>query len=173
MKGSCPRCQEVVDETEYMEIDGSYGEGGGSNVRLAGAFAALTHKKVRIFNIRKLIQQKPELLPNERAELIASQLQMEAVSAAAYGRSSEDPEVKSEALKSYSILIEAKYDLTAKWRKLLDEKSVQTPLERIKSLSSNLGVKPITVAGYGRVSSDPEVKKEAFQLYYMISTLVE
>ncbi|MEK6852810.1 MAG: RNA 3'-terminal phosphate cyclase [Nanoarchaeota archaeon] len=35
-----------------IEIDGSYGEGGGSIVRLAVAFSAVTGKSCRIFNIR-------------------------------------------------------------------------------------------------------------------------
>lgn len=38
---------------EILEIDGSYGEGGGSILRLSCAFAALAKKKVKIFNIRK------------------------------------------------------------------------------------------------------------------------
>lgn len=38
---------------EYIEIDGSYGEGGGAILRIACALAILTEKPVRIFNIRK------------------------------------------------------------------------------------------------------------------------
>ncbi|TFG04851.1 MAG: RNA 3'-terminal phosphate cyclase [Promethearchaeota archaeon] len=39
--------------TDLIEIDGSYGEGGGSILRLACALAVLTKKSVRIYNIRK------------------------------------------------------------------------------------------------------------------------
>ncbi len=37
----------------YVEIDGSFGEGGGSILRLGCAFSVLTSKTVRVFNIRK------------------------------------------------------------------------------------------------------------------------
>lgn len=37
---------------ETIEIDGSYGEGGGAILRLAGSLAAVTSRPVRIFNIR-------------------------------------------------------------------------------------------------------------------------
>ncbi|MFX1298842.1 MAG: RNA 3'-terminal phosphate cyclase [Promethearchaeota archaeon] len=37
----------------FLEIDGSYGEGGGAIVRLGSALSVLTKKAVRIFNIRK------------------------------------------------------------------------------------------------------------------------
>jgi RNA 3'-phosphate cyclase len=37
----------------FVEIDGSYGEGGGSILRLGCAFSVLTNKTVRVFNIRK------------------------------------------------------------------------------------------------------------------------
>jgi len=40
-------------EKSIIEIDGSTGEGGGSILRLACAFAVLTNRSVRIFNIRK------------------------------------------------------------------------------------------------------------------------
>ena len=40
-------------EKSIIEIDGSTGEGGGSILRLACAFAVLTNKSVKIFNIRK------------------------------------------------------------------------------------------------------------------------
>src|SRR3989344_4337105 len=45
-----------------IEIDGSYGEGGGSIVRLASAFSAVTGKAVAINNIRKN-REKPGLMP--------------------------------------------------------------------------------------------------------------
>ncbi|MHA1129263.1 MAG: RNA 3'-terminal phosphate cyclase [Candidatus Helarchaeota archaeon] len=38
---------------ELIEIDGAFGEGGGSILRLACAFSVLTKKAVRVFNIRK------------------------------------------------------------------------------------------------------------------------
>ncbi len=38
---------------DFIQIDGSYLEGGGSIVRLASAFSMLTQKPVRIYNIRK------------------------------------------------------------------------------------------------------------------------
>ncbi len=38
---------------DFIEIDGAYGEGGGSILRIASAIAVLTGKSIRIFNIRK------------------------------------------------------------------------------------------------------------------------
>lgn len=38
---------------KFFSIDGSYGEGGGSILRLSAAFSILTKKPVRIYNIRK------------------------------------------------------------------------------------------------------------------------
>ncbi|MFX0134405.1 MAG: RNA 3'-terminal phosphate cyclase [Candidatus Hodarchaeota archaeon] len=38
---------------KYFSIDGSYGEGGGSILRLSAAFSVLTKKPIRIYNIRK------------------------------------------------------------------------------------------------------------------------
>lgn len=43
-----------------LEIDGSFGEGGGAILRLACAFSVLTKRSVRIFNIRKN-REKPGL----------------------------------------------------------------------------------------------------------------
>lgn len=45
-----------------MEIDGSYGEGGGAVLRMATAFSALCCKPVKIFNIRSK-RPKPGLMP--------------------------------------------------------------------------------------------------------------
>ncbi|MHA1266933.1 MAG: RNA 3'-terminal phosphate cyclase [Candidatus Helarchaeota archaeon] len=39
--------------TEFVEIDGAFGEGGGAILRLACAFSILTKKPVRVYNIRK------------------------------------------------------------------------------------------------------------------------
>ena len=36
-----------------LEIDGSYGEGGGQLVRTAVALSAVTGKEIRVINIRK------------------------------------------------------------------------------------------------------------------------
>jgi len=38
---------------DFFSIDGSYGEGGGSILRLSTAFSVLTQKPIRIYNIRK------------------------------------------------------------------------------------------------------------------------
>ena len=38
---------------KFFSIDGSYGEGGGSILRLSTAFSVLTQKPIRVYNIRK------------------------------------------------------------------------------------------------------------------------
>lgn len=43
----------IFDTKKYFAIDGSYGEGGGSILRLSAAFSVLTRKPIRIYNIRK------------------------------------------------------------------------------------------------------------------------
>ncbi|NVM54117.1 MAG: RNA 3'-terminal phosphate cyclase [Candidatus Helarchaeota archaeon] len=53
-----------------LEIDGSFGEGGGSILRLACALSVLTKKPVKIFNIRKN-RPKPGLKPQHLVGLQA------------------------------------------------------------------------------------------------------
>src|SRR3989339_709744 len=40
--------------TEFVEIDGSFGEGGGQILRTTLSLSCITGKPVRIFNIRKI-----------------------------------------------------------------------------------------------------------------------
>ena len=48
--------------TEFVEIDGSFGEGGGQILRTTLSLSCITGKPVRIFNIRKN-RPKPGLMP--------------------------------------------------------------------------------------------------------------
>ena len=48
--------------TEFVEIDGSFGEGGGQILRTTLSLSCITGKPVRIFNIRKN-RMKPGLMP--------------------------------------------------------------------------------------------------------------
>ena len=57
-------------ERVQIEIDGSYGEGGGQIVRTACSFAAVTGKRCRIFNIRQA-RRTPGLQPQHLASVRA------------------------------------------------------------------------------------------------------
>lgn len=54
-----------------IEIDGSFGEGGGQIIRTALALSIITNKKIRIFNIRKN-REKPGLLRQHLTALNAA-----------------------------------------------------------------------------------------------------
>ena len=41
-----------MDESKFIEIDGSFGEGGGAIIRLSAAFSVLFNQPIRIINIR-------------------------------------------------------------------------------------------------------------------------
>ena len=67
-----------------------------------------------------LIDNKPNLTPTERAELIGVELNLDPVAVACYGRLSLNKRVKSEAHKAVNFIFESKYELTTKWRYLID-----------------------------------------------------
>jgi RNA 3'-terminal phosphate cyclase (ATP) len=62
----------VPKEHIMLEIDGSYGEGGGQILRTALSFSCLTGRPFRIFNIRRG-RRKPGLMPQHLAAVRAAQ----------------------------------------------------------------------------------------------------
>lgn len=60
-------------QSNLIEIDGSYGEGGGQILRTALSLSCLFKRPIRIFNIRKK-RKKPGLLPQHLATVKALQL---------------------------------------------------------------------------------------------------
>ena len=71
-----------------IEIDGSYGEGGGQIIRTALSLSCLLKKPFRIFNIRKK-RKKPGLMPQHLTCVKAAQLITDAEVTGAYAGSSE------------------------------------------------------------------------------------
>ena len=71
-----------------IEIDGSYGEGGGQIIRTALSLSCLLKKSFRIFNIRKK-RKKPGLMPQHLTCVKAAQLITDAEVTGAYAGSSE------------------------------------------------------------------------------------
>ena len=71
-----------------IEIDGSYGEGGGQIIRTALSLSCLLKKSFRIFNVRKK-RKKPGLMPQHLTCVKAAQLITDAEVTGAYAGSSE------------------------------------------------------------------------------------
>jgi len=71
-----------------IEIDGSYGEGGGQIIRTALSLSCLLKKPFRIFNIRKK-RKKPGLMPQHLTCVKAAQLITDAEVTGDYAGSSE------------------------------------------------------------------------------------
>ncbi|MEM4834190.1 MAG: RNA 3'-terminal phosphate cyclase, partial [Thermosphaera sp.] len=55
---------------EYIEVDGSFGEGGGQILRYSLALSSLTMKPVRVYNIRAR-RSNPGLRPQHLAAVTA------------------------------------------------------------------------------------------------------
>lgn len=114
---------------------------------------------------RELIETEPEFTPKERAEQIAVDVELDPITVAGYASSSTDPVVKSEAIQVMKLLGEAKRDITRKWRKLKDTAPNLSPLERVEQIATGEKLDPMTIAWYGSVSIDPEIRSEAYLLY--------
>lgn len=73
MEDSTALIQGVFDMSEIIEIDGSFGEGGGQILRTALSLSCLLQKPFRIFNIRKG-RKKPGLMSQHLAGVRAMEL---------------------------------------------------------------------------------------------------
>ena len=129
-------------------------------------FGKLMEEKYNITSQwRNLIVENPGLKPVERAERIASNQNVNPITIAGHGRFSPDERVKGEATKSFFILMERKYKITARWLALIKENPRMMPWERAECIATETSLAPITVAGYGRVSPNKLVKYEAIKTY--------
>ncbi len=117
---------------------------------------------------RKLIETCPNLSPQERAEHLASDLDVSPVTVAGCAKYSSDRDVKSDANKAFKKLLESKHSITERWEKLLNDKPEITPQKRAELIAMELGIAPITTAGYGTASSNQQVKSEAYHAFYKI-----
>lgn len=115
-----------------------------------------------------LITHEPGLSLRDRAECVASDLQVGAVTAATYGNSSTFTAVRQEANKAYKVIMESRYEITSKWQAIKAKAPQTPPQDCAEQIGLELGIDPITVAGYAKYSPDKMVKSEAIKAYNIL-----
>lgn len=128
------------------------------NIPFEGAIKAI----VCIAHWRSLLTTRPNLKPEERAEIISKIVDMHPNSVASYARNDLDKDTRSDASKSYQILSEVKYNITERWLKLKQKDF--SPVDIAKTIAEEFKISPLTVALYGKVSKDKIVRSESLKV---------
>jgi L-ribulose-5-phosphate 3-epimerase UlaE len=133
------------------------------------AISALNEILIKHHNIEeqwlKLKKSHPELVPHEKAQKIAHDLEINPITLSSYAMYSNNKIVKNEANISYNVLREMRRDITNRWKSLMLGSPTLTPKEISNKIAKEQKIKPITIAGYGRSSFDKEVKSQAMKAY--------
>lgn len=117
---------------------------------------------------QKLTIKNPKLLPEEKAEIIGDETNLEPATVANYAKGSTDTNVKREGFKASKKIQLEKFDLTKSWRELLDNNPHWTPRERAVEAAKDLSIGPLTAASYCKESLDKLVKKDSIVAYNII-----
>ncbi len=108
-----------------------------------------------------LTTTSPHLPPDEKAKVIAPDLDLDPITVANYASFSEINDVKTEVHLAARVLEIQLHDLTTKWQALLAAQPSLLPENRVKLLGDATNLDPTTVAMLGGASENPEVRRDA------------
>ncbi|MHA1894207.1 MAG: hypothetical protein ACTSX4_06890 [Candidatus Helarchaeota archaeon] len=122
---------------------------------------------------RKMLEEKHDITsrwnkyvvlglnPSQIIEKIALEDNIKPASIAAYGRFSQDLNIRTESKKFNDKLYDAKHNLTEKWIALTLDNPKLKPYQKAIIIGKDTSLSPATVCGYLRSNSDKNIKKEA------------
>ena len=107
----------------------------------------------------------------EIVEEIAKELGIKPISVTIYGSTSENERISSLSRKLKMKIAESNHKITKKWLQLEKSNPSMKPLEIIEEIAKKLGIKPISVAGYGSSSIISRIRFISGKLRNILSEL--
>ena len=117
---------------------------------------------------QNLAKKNPNLLPEEKATILGSETGLQPSTVANYAKASIDKIIRNEGRIASKKIEIIKFDLTNKWKKLLDKYPQWTPKKRAEEIAKNISIGPITATTYLKESANKVVKKNSILAYYML-----
>jgi len=123
--------------------------------------------------VKNNIKNNIELDLRGIAEELAAipKLGLEPITVAEYATYSSNTDIRYQAYKAMSIMIETVHDISKRINKLRSIKPALSFRQIIYQIAEEDKIRPTSIASFGRSSKDPFVKKESIKIYHKLKAV--